>query len=291
MDGPACARVLHDLSLSVCCADEDGDRILISSDEELSLGLQSAGGQLFRVHALHVPKEEAEQEQPKPTAPQPGQEPRTGHAHHDHHHRGSRDGVYHHGVVCDGCEGHIFGIRYKCLSCVDFDLCSSCESKGLHNQHNMVAMEHPQPHFGWGHWGRGRGRRCGQWRGGSHPYYHQGQQSWGCPWGNTRGGTYQGGPSQRYGDFFGGSTEQRREAVHQVLQQITPFLHHFGVEVDAKVVDDPPNEQPAKEGEGSKPAKEGEGSKPTPPTPTQDTMDVRSGPECRSPSCVLCGGM
>lgn len=243
--------------------DEDGDRILISSDEELSLGLQSAGGQLFRVHALHVPKEEAEQEQPKPTAPQPGQEPRTGRTHHHHHHRGSRDGAYHHGVVCDGCEGHIFGIRYKCLSCVDFDLCSSCEAKGLHSQHNMVAMEHPQPHFGWGHWGRGRGRRCGQWRGG-HPYYHQGQQSWGCPWGDTRGGTCQGGPSQLYGDFFGGSTEQRREAVHQVLQQITPFLHHFGVDVDARVVDDPPKEEPAKEGEGSKP---------TPPTTTQDTMD------------------
>lgn len=272
---------MHALSLFVFCADEDGDRILISSDEELSLGLQSAGGQLFRVHALHVPKEETEQEQTKPTAPQPGQAPRTGHTHqHHHHHRGSQDGAYHHGVVCDGCEGRIFGIRYKCLSCVDFDLCSSCEAKGLHNQHNMVAMEHPQPHFGWGHWGRGRGRRCGQWRGG-HPYYHhhQGQQSWGCPWGNTRGGTSHGGPSQWYGDFFGGSTEQRREAVHQVLQQITPFLHHFGVEVDARVVDDPPNEQPAKEGEGSKPA---------PPTTTQDTMDVRNGAEFSRVRVLCC---
>jgi hypothetical protein len=42
--------------------------------------------------------------------------------------------VRHHGVVCDGCQGRIFGIRYKCANCADYDLCEACEAKsGVHN--------------------------------------------------------------------------------------------------------------------------------------------------------------
>ena len=44
------------------------------------------------------------------------------------------------GVVCDGCDGKIFGIRYKCTRCPDFDLCSSCEGKGLHQEHRKIKM-------------------------------------------------------------------------------------------------------------------------------------------------------
>ncbi|KAL3860601.1 hypothetical protein ACJMK2_010700 [Sinanodonta woodiana] len=49
----------------------------------------------------------------------------------------------HPGVICDGCDGPIVGIRYKCLTCPDYDLCSTCEQRGLHIEHNMIKISTP----------------------------------------------------------------------------------------------------------------------------------------------------
>lgn len=50
--------------------------------------------------------------------------------------------VLHPNVVCDGCDKDIFGYRYKCLECADFDLCMECEPK-LHNHHLMIRITDP----------------------------------------------------------------------------------------------------------------------------------------------------
>lgn len=118
-----------------------------------------------------TPKGDAEGQEPPPDGPSP--------ASHE------KEGSFHPGVSCDGCNGPIYGTRFKCLVCRDYDLCSSCEGKGIHVDHNMISISdpwsyHPWGGFGWHtHAGFGpfHGRRGGCCRGrrfGDHHHGHHG---------------------------------------------------------------------------------------------------------------------
>ena len=54
------------------------------------------------------------------------------------------DKKIHQGVICDGCNGPIIGVRYKCTICPDFDYCEKCEekNKGEHG-HPMLKINDP----------------------------------------------------------------------------------------------------------------------------------------------------
>ncbi|XP_069725244.1 sequestosome-1 isoform X2 [Phaenicophaeus curvirostris] len=103
--------------------DEDGDLIAFSSDEELELAMPYVRDGVLRVYIKE--KKECKREHRS----QCSQEP-------------PRDMV-HPNVICDGCEGPVVGSRFKCTVCPDYDLCSTCEGKGVHKEHNMVMFQSP----------------------------------------------------------------------------------------------------------------------------------------------------
>ena len=50
----------------------------------------------------------------------------------------------HLGVTCDACEGPIYGTRFKCIVCPDYDLCYECKRNGCHMEHKMTTVRGPQ---------------------------------------------------------------------------------------------------------------------------------------------------
>ena len=58
----------------------------------------------------------------------------------------NEDYQVHPGVTCDGCEGEVRGSRYKCVVCPDYDLCMTCEGKGIHSEHQMMRIRTPRNH-------------------------------------------------------------------------------------------------------------------------------------------------
>ena len=49
----------------------------------------------------------------------------------------SSEDVVHKGITCDGCDKDpIKGIRFKCSTCADYDLCEKCMSKGYHSEYD-----------------------------------------------------------------------------------------------------------------------------------------------------------
>ncbi|CAJ0625646.1 5385_t:CDS:10 [Entrophospora sp. SA101] len=61
----------------------------------------------------------------------------------------SQGPVIHNGVICDCCEKIIRGMRWKCLTCSNYDLCQDCKSKQptIHNHansHEFKPIPYPQ---------------------------------------------------------------------------------------------------------------------------------------------------
>jgi sequestosome 1 len=78
-----------------------------------------------------------------------------------------KEKMIHYGVTCDGCQGPVVGIRFKCMICPDYDLCSVCEQKGIHKDTEHKFTKIAFPAFLKQHWG------CDFKKRHSHRHHHQ----------------------------------------------------------------------------------------------------------------------
>merc|ERR1712107_510330 len=100
--------------------DEDGDEVVVTSDEELQVALTALTGPVYKLKVKLGDKAK------------------------DGGNSGmARSAQVHWGVVCDGCDGPVVGPRHKCLVCPDYDLCATCEGRGLHAHHKKIRLPAP----------------------------------------------------------------------------------------------------------------------------------------------------
>ncbi|XP_010899401.2 sequestosome-1 [Esox lucius] len=139
---------LRNVTYQMFYKDEDGDMIAFSTDDELMMGLTCTKDDTFRLFI----KEKKEHRRdfpafafpggvppfafpPPPGGPHMGPPPPQGHGH--------GPSLVHPNVTCDECNGPVWGTRFKCTVCPDYDLCSQCQSKGLHKEHVLLPILHP----------------------------------------------------------------------------------------------------------------------------------------------------
>ncbi|XP_076235908.1 uncharacterized protein LOC143180223 [Calliopsis andreniformis] len=108
---------LTNQDFTISWKDDEGDTIRIATDAEFDIAFRT----MSKNYKLYIKMQSQKQELPTP--------------------KGQK--VYHPNIICDSCDGDILGFRYKCIQCEDYDLCSNCETLGLHSEHCMIRM--PQP--------------------------------------------------------------------------------------------------------------------------------------------------
>ncbi|XP_014233400.1 sequestosome-1 [Trichogramma pretiosum] len=131
---------LKNKKLSFSWKDDENDEIQISTNEEYKLALSDMSI-LHQTHKLYVViacNETVDNEFAENSA--------------KNHATPSMNSKTHHvGIYCDSCDKNIYGFRYKCLQCPDYDLCKDCESKCHHPEHCMIRMPVPlnwRSHYG-----------------------------------------------------------------------------------------------------------------------------------------------
>ncbi|XP_076619998.1 refractory to sigma P [Colletes latitarsis] len=119
-----CEKIKHifpqvrDKDFTLSWLDKDKDKIVIRSNHELTVAIKF----MFEDCKLYVNLRPENQE--KPTC------------------KDEEEICYYGMVICDGCNNRVEGFRYKCIECINYDLCSQCEALKLHANHCMIRFPH-----------------------------------------------------------------------------------------------------------------------------------------------------
>lgn len=207
--------------------DEEGDDIVMSSDEELSQAFQSIQHDLLKVYIHSSCTSDHGQQQERSRGKKTSEHKSS---------KGCGEKPLHPGVICDGCDGQIRGNRYKCLECDDYDLCETCMSRDQHPAHNLLRIvdpsKHPSPwnRFGrkpWKHMFGPHARRFSAGHGPWFPHMHH------QPGHGKRTETER--PATADADQFVAAREQSAEFLRYVGQTVAAFLDPLGIDVSVDV--------------------------------------------------------
>jgi len=203
-------------NFSLYWKDEDGDLIAFSTGEELLEALGFVDNGLFRVFI-------------RPTTQSTNSNP-----------SGNVPPQEHPGIVCDGCEGKVIGRRYKCTICPDYDLCQTCESKGIHAEHNFIMYDTPTQGFGFPFCGPPRHGPHGQGPPCAPPHFfrwmermarrQQNRENAGCPW-NTQRNTEEKASNEPKCE----NSCNPEEFLQSVGQSVAAMLDPLGIDVEVDV--------------------------------------------------------
>jgi sequestosome 1 len=246
-------------NLQLAWKDDEGDLIIMNTDDEVKEALRQRKGDIFRIYPrlvdgttnelvnkqpepipMAVGTESnpinvfigdnvtMEQETPREEPPKKQEKESTG------------NGTIHIGVICDNCDqSAIQGIRYKCLICSDYDLCGECEGKRIHDEHPMVRIQNPSdrswvPAF-----------MASQGMNGPHHFRRHGR----CSFMNGQGRGSEGHCRRRGQQANGnqpdqGQQQEQQQNVHEVPganflrevgQAVAAVLNGLGIDVDLDV--------------------------------------------------------
>lgn len=133
--------------------DEDGDFVAITNDDDVKEAVRQTNNDTLRIYLtspadiVELSRENLSVKGDNENAAQEEQISEETEVSVEENHATKleeQDPSLHKGVRCDGCSGPVKGLRYKCLTCPDYDLCECCESNHIHNDHPMIRIVSPK---------------------------------------------------------------------------------------------------------------------------------------------------
>jgi len=243
--------------LQLAWKDEEGDLVIMNTDDEVKEALRHRKGDIFRIYprlindTMESSKQQPESELTTSVAdiviiekepisvfigddfPMEQETPRK------EDKATEEKGKTHGSVICDHCNQQgIRGIRYKCAICADYDLCAPCEGQRVHDEHPMIRIADPSDRSWLPAFMATQGMN-------NHPFRRHGR----CSFMNRGGGHHRGhrADGNRTDDSNQGQQQTEQENatengganfLRDVGQAVAAVLNGFGIDVDLDVEHD-----------------------------------------------------